>query len=600
VTPEAFNRRRTVAMQIAIVLSMMFAIVGCGGTTDSAVANPQAPPAAAPPAAPPPANPPPVTNQPPTISGAPPDRIGVGSRYEFRPHATDPEGASLSFSVDNKPPWLSFDGSTGALSGTPAAADVGAYRNIVIGVTDGNSAASLPAFVIDVHDSAAPLPAPQTAVSVPAVIEAENFDGGGEGVGYHDNTVANIGGLYRSAEGVDIIASPDAVPGNFVINDFETGEWLAYAIDVPTAGSYELALKAATVFTDGAYHFEIDGHAIGDRTAVPNTGSWSTFQWSAAATVDLTAGRHVLAIVADQQYFDLDSFRVATAGTTPVPPLPQPLPQPPPLPSSLPLPDPSTVAFACPFVGLFGDCGFQEQAKVPGRAGLTNLARDGASSIRLHTEPGDNNVAGSDTMERDDLWLSQAATDGYEGHEAWWAHSILFPDDFTVPTWHPYVVFDFHNTAPGAWQANFHVAFQPQADISKPGVLSFIGYGGVNSGDGRYTATIGPVQKNVWYDFVYHVRWSSGPDGFFEAWVNGAKKLSHQGPTLYAGQGVYLKLANYHVPVCDPYPACIGTHSATSVIHDRVIRSSAPAAVAAGPIEGVLELVNGALTPVLP
>jgi len=269
-------------------------------------------------------------------------------------------------------------------------------------------------------------------------------------------------------------------------------------------------------------------------------------------------------------------------------------------PGQPPPPMQSAAPFTCPFVGSFADCGFQEQAKVAGRAELIDGARDGANAIRLHTEPGDNNVASSDTMERDDLWLSQAATDGYEGHEAWWAHSILFPDDFTAPTWHQYVVFDFHNTAEGPWQANFHVAFQAQSDITKPGLLTFVGYGGVNSGDGRYAATIGPVEKNVWYDFVYHVRWSSGEDGFFDAWVNGVKKLSHRGATLYAGQGVYLKLANYHVPVCDPYPACIGTHRASSVIHGRVIRSNAPMAVATGPLEGVLRRVNGVLAPVSP
>jgi hypothetical protein len=83
----------------------------------------------------------------------------------------------------------------------------------------------------------------------------------------------------------------------------------------------------------------------------------------------------------------------------------------------------------------------------------------------------------------------------------------------------------------------------------------------------------------VWYDFVYHVRWSSGPDGFFDAWVNGARVLSHQGATLYVGQGVYLKLANYHLPVCDPFPACIGMHKASSVIHDRVLMGPTAASI---------------------
>lgn len=250
--------------------------------------------------------------------------------------------------------------------------------------------------------------------------------------------------------------------------------------------------------------------------------------------------------------------------------------------------------------GSFSQWGGVQQ-KVGGRASIVSSPlRDGRYAARYEVRSGDNNVAGSGSGERTEAMIGQQATDGYEGREQWWAHSILFPDDFEVPNWHNYVVFDFHNSTSGNWQANFHVAFERQDDTSKPGLLSLIGYGGVNSGDGRYEATIGQITKNRWYDFVYHVRWSSGPDGFFDAWVNGKKLLSHRGPTLYAGQSVYLKLANYHNPICDPYPACIGTHGPSSVIHDRVVRGSTPLAVAAGPLEGVLELVNGVLTPVVP
>jgi hypothetical protein len=263
-------------------------------------------------------------------------------------------------------------------------------------------------------------------------------------------------------------------------------------------------------------------------------------------------------------------------------------------------PAPGPVKFTCSFAGAPRDCGFEEQAKARGRASITSIARDGTPAIRLHTEPGDDKVAFSGEMERNDLWLSQAATDGYEGHEAWWAHSIYFPDDFTAPTWESYVVFDFHNSGPGPWQANFHVAFERQADTTKPGLMTLIGYGGVNSGDGPYKATLGQITRNVWYDFVYHVRWSSKSDGFFDAWLDGKRVLSHKGPTLYAGQGVYLKLANYHNPVCDPYPACIGKHKASSVIHDRIIRGTTPLAVAAGPLEGVLAFEGGVLTPIAP
>jgi hypothetical protein len=220
-------------------------------------------------------------------------------------------------------------------------------------------------------------------------------------------------------------------------------------------------------------------------------------------------------------------------------------------------------AFFCTFANSPTDCGFSVQQKARGRATIVNIGRDGSTGLRLRTEPFDYNVAGSGAMERTDLWLSQSATGCYEGREQVWEHSILFPDDFAMPTWHMYVVFAFHNSNPGPGQANFHVNFEN-------GQLIFRGYGGATMAGGEFKALIGPITKNVWYDFIYHVKWSSGADGFFKGWVNGEQKLNHRGPTLYAGQGCYLKLANYHTPVCDPYPGCVGP--ASSVIHDRVIR----------------------------
>ena len=44
---------------------------------------------------------------------------------------------------------------------------------------------------------------------------------------------------------------------------------------------------------------------------VPNTGSWKTFQWVGVGGVSLTAGQHILKLVADQQYFNLDTIQIS-------------------------------------------------------------------------------------------------------------------------------------------------------------------------------------------------------------------------------------------------------------------------------------------------
>src|SRR5882672_5937597 len=162
---------------------------------------------------------------------------------------------------------------------------------------------------------AASTPYSGTPIAVPGTIAAENFDRGGEGVGYHDKVKGNAGGQFRTSEDVDIIVSYDSTGGGYVVNNFETGEWLAYTIDVATSGQYDIDLRASSAFSTGAFHIEIDGRDLTGRVAVPNTGGWASFQWVGKKRVPLTAGRHVLKLVADQQYFNLNSIRVVAAPT---------------------------------------------------------------------------------------------------------------------------------------------------------------------------------------------------------------------------------------------------------------------------------------------
>ncbi len=92
---------------------------------------------------------------PPVISGTPPTTVNVSSSYSFRPSAKDPAGNIMWFGVTNKPSWASFVSTTGQLAGTPSAANVGTYSNIVIWASDGQRTALLPAFSIQVHASSA-------------------------------------------------------------------------------------------------------------------------------------------------------------------------------------------------------------------------------------------------------------------------------------------------------------------------------------------------------------------------------------------------------------------------------------------------------------
>lgn len=108
----------------------------------------------------------PVTDAPPTINGNPATSVIAGSAYSFTPSASDPEGNALTFSIKNQPSWASFNSATGQLSGTPVAANIGSYPNILISVSDGTLTASLAAFTITV--SQPPTDGPPTINGNPA------------------------------------------------------------------------------------------------------------------------------------------------------------------------------------------------------------------------------------------------------------------------------------------------------------------------------------------------------------------------------------------------------------------------------------------------
>lgn len=89
-------------------------------------------------------------NRPPIITGTVPASIVAGGSYSLRANASDPDGDSLTFSATNLPEWATLNASTGRVTGTPTAADVGIYRNITIQVSDGEATASLGPFDIEV------------------------------------------------------------------------------------------------------------------------------------------------------------------------------------------------------------------------------------------------------------------------------------------------------------------------------------------------------------------------------------------------------------------------------------------------------------------
>jgi len=134
--------RELSVVRFAAILAASLFIVACGGEDSGSTTED--------PGTKPPASPPAPKNNPPTINGEPLTSVTAETAYSFQPQAADADGDPLQFQVTNKPAWAVFDAATGRLSGTPGAADVGTYANVIVSVSDGKAATSLPAFSITV------------------------------------------------------------------------------------------------------------------------------------------------------------------------------------------------------------------------------------------------------------------------------------------------------------------------------------------------------------------------------------------------------------------------------------------------------------------
>jgi hypothetical protein len=230
----------------------------------------------------------------------------------------------------------------------------------------------------------------------------------------------------------------------------------------------------------------------------------------------------------------------------------------------------SLATWSCEFVTSATDCGFSLQAAAANRATDAGPGVDVPTGAVLTTLPGDSNIAGSGTNERTDLSLAPSSSYCNQGQEEWWADSVMFPPSYVMPPqsagWNWGVVFDFHHTG-STGQPNFEVASVPTGlELNVAGGASIVN---LPTDPGYYSVALGPVTPNVWYNFMYHIKWSSGSDGLFQAWINGQQVMNYSGPNLYVGETCYLKLANYHTP--------LGVTE--SVIHSRVVRGTSQAAV---------------------
>lgn len=185
---------------------------------------------------------------------------------------------------------------------------------------------------------------------------------------------------------------------------------------------------------------------------------------------------------------------------------------------------------------------------------VTQPVRKGRHAVRVTLAPGD--IAAS--KERAELKVGDREIErvhGSQGGEMWYGWSVLIPADYADPPGEQFQILAqwHHRPAEGAKpgeERSHHVTGPPPLTLhldfyEHRHLLSLIGR--TSPKEPRRTLGARPIRKGAWIDLVFHVRWSTGSDGFVEAWMDGQPLTPGKvrGATMYSSASNYLRLGLY-------------------------------------------------------
>ena len=155
------------------------------------------------------------------------------------------------------------------------------------------------------------LPAP-----IPGIIQAENFDNGGEQISYYNPTPGNVCGTYRNTD-ISTCTCTDDSSGTPVSCGYRVGfvyarEWLRYTVSVQASGLYTFGVRAATTVSGESLHILVDGVNVTGSMPIPAASSWYIWSTVQSLPVSLTKGIHVLTLFFDTGNTDVDYINVSS------------------------------------------------------------------------------------------------------------------------------------------------------------------------------------------------------------------------------------------------------------------------------------------------
>jgi GH35 family endo-1,4-beta-xylanase len=212
-----------------------------------------------------------------SITATASDADGTVSKVDFY------DGTTLLGSDNSSPYSYSWSG-------------MSAGKHTITAVATDNSGSTTTSAAVSVTIEGVQAPYNNTVHPIPGIIQVEEYDQGGNGLAYMDNTpgsevtpVVN----FRANEDVDLEVCTDA-GGGYNLGYSTAGEWLEYTVNVQSTGNYDLDLRVACNGDGRTVSFTMDEIAIANNVTIPNTAGWQTWSTVSVKNIPLTAGQKIM------------------------------------------------------------------------------------------------------------------------------------------------------------------------------------------------------------------------------------------------------------------------------------------------------------------
>jgi hypothetical protein len=213
------------------------------------------------------------------------------------------------------------------LARTAASPKVGALENIV----SGTNSISIGTAIVPTVGTKYPVPVPVSippgvvavpqapylgsALIIPGTIEAENYDLGGQGVSFNDNSTKDGDLSLRPNDNVDLGGGPN---GAKVVGWFDAGDWMEYTVNVQS-GNYTINLVASSgISNPGELQLSLNDKAF--ASIKPNsTGDWNVYSTFLVKNINLKAATNAVLRLTSTGGYNIDKLIFVRDGVNALP-----------------------------------------------------------------------------------------------------------------------------------------------------------------------------------------------------------------------------------------------------------------------------------------